>query len=157
VTLADLPNKGLLVNLDYRFQARFTDSVELGPIDGVVRIDNYFDGEMTEGELAGARVRGVDQIRIREDASVALDVRETIETPAGAIAAEVRGYAFPDADAPQLHAVHGFALFHTAVPELAAYNDAVVAIHGTADMAAGTIDIRGRALGPRLARAALGV
>jgi len=45
---------------------------------------------MTEGELAGARVRGVDQIRSRPDASVALDIRETIETERGAISAGVR-------------------------------------------------------------------
>ncbi len=132
------------MHLHYRFHARFTDSVHLGRVDGAVRVDNYFDGEMTEGALAGARVRGVDQIRIRDDASVVLDVRETIETPDGAIAAEVRGYAVPEEDAPHVHLVRGFALFETAVPAYAAYNSAVVAIEGTADMAAGTIDIRGR-------------
>lgn len=109
------------MELDYRFQARFTDSIELGPVDGGLRIDNYFDGRMTEGALTGARVRGVDQVRIRDDASVVLDIRETIETEEGAISADVRGYAIPDPGAPHLHTIHGFALFTTAVPEYADY------------------------------------
>jgi hypothetical protein len=134
--------------LDYRFEARFTDSVQIGPVDGGVRVDNYFDGHMTEGPLTGARVRGVDHIRIREDATAVLDVRETIETREGTIAADVRGYAVPEADAPHRLRVHGFALFQTALPDYAEYNSAVVEIGGTADIAAGTIDIRGRALHP---------
>ncbi len=83
------------MQLDHRFNARFTDSIQIGPVDGGVRVDNYFDGEMTEGALAGARVRGVDQVRIRDDGSAVLDIRETIETGAGTIAADVRGYALP--------------------------------------------------------------
>jgi hypothetical protein len=138
------------MNLDYRFRARLTDCVELGAIDGATRIDNYFDGRMTEGELAGARVRGVDQISIRADGSVALDIRETIETDRGAISADVRGYAIPHIEAPQLHEIRGFALFRTGVPEYAAYNTAVVAIHGTVDMARRELDITGRAVAPEL-------
>ena len=132
------------MQLDYRLQARITDSVQLGTVDGGVRRDNYFDGTMTEGALAGARVRGVDQVRIRDDGSVFLDIRETIETDIGAISAEVRGYALPDADAPNLHEIRGFALFSTAVPEYAEFNTAVVAIDGTVDMATGAIDVTGR-------------
>jgi hypothetical protein len=129
--------------LDYRFEARLTESVEIGPVDGGLRIDNYFDGRMTEGALTGARVRGVDQIRVRDDATVVLDIRETIESERGSIAADVRGYAIPEPDAPHRHRIRGFALFHTAAPDYAAYNTAVIAIEGTADMAARTIDIRG--------------
>ncbi len=136
------------MQLGYRFQARFTDSIQIGPVDGGIRIDNYFDGRMTEGPLTGARVRGVDQVRIRDDASVALDIRETIETDRGAITADVRGYAIPQPDAPHLHRITGFALFATAVPQYADYNSAVVAIDGTVDMATGTIDVAGRALNP---------
>jgi len=51
-----------------------------------------------------------------------------------------------DAGAPHLHAIRGFALFSTAVPEYAAYNTAVLAIEGTVDMATGTIDVQSRAL-----------
>jgi hypothetical protein len=136
------------MELDYRFQARITDSVQLGTIDGGVRVDNYFDGAMTEGALAGARVRGVDQIRIREDGSAVLDIRETIETERGAISADVRGYALPDPDTPNLHVLRGFALFSTAVREFAGYNAAVVAIEGSVDMATGLIDVTGRELSP---------
>jgi hypothetical protein len=134
------------MQLDYRFEARFTDSVEIGPVAGGVRADNYFDGHLTNGELTGARVRGVDQITIRDDGSVELDIRETIETDRGAISADVRGYALPHSEAPHLHLIQGFALFRTAVPEYADYNTAVVAIEGTADMAEGAIDVQGRAL-----------
>ena len=96
------------------------------PSTAAFGVDNYFDGVMTDGALTGARVRGVDQVRIREDGSAVLDIRETIETDLGAIAADVRGYAMPTADAPNLHTITGFALFSTAVPEYAAYNMAVV-------------------------------
>jgi hypothetical protein len=134
------------MNLDYRFQATLTDTVEIGAVSGGVRFDNYFDGHMTDGELAGARVRGIDQIRIRADGSVVLDIRETIETDRGAISADVRGYAIPDPDAPHLHEIRGFALFDTAVPEYVAYNTAVVAIHGTVDMVTRELEITGRAV-----------
>jgi hypothetical protein len=134
------------MNLDYRFQARLTDTVEIGAVSGGVRLDNYFDGRMTDGELAGARVRGIDQIRIRDDGSVVLDIRETIETDRGAISADVRGYAVPDPDAPHVHEIRGFALFDTSVAEYAAYNTAVVAIHGTVDMSTRELEITGRAL-----------
>jgi hypothetical protein len=132
------------MNLDYRFQARLTDTVEIGPVSGGVRLDNYFDGRVTAGELAGARVRGIDQIRIRDDGSVVLDIRETIETDRGSISADVRGYAIPDPDAPHVHEIRGFALFDTAVPEYAAYTTAVVAIHGTVDMVTRELEITGR-------------
>lgn len=132
------------MNLDYRFQARLTDTVEIGPVSGGLRLDNYFDGRMTEGALAGARVRGIDQIRVRDDGSVVLDIRETIETERGAISADVRGYALPDPDAPHVHEIRGFALFDTAVPEYAAYNTAVVAIHGSVDMVTRELEITGR-------------
>lgn len=139
----------IAMQLDYRFQARIFDSVEIGPVEGGVRVDNYFDGEMIEGELTGARVRGVDQIRIRADGSVVLDIRETIETERGSISADVRGYALPAGG--DLFELSGFALFDTAVADFAAYRTAVVAISGTVDMATGTIDVRGRALEPAAA------
>jgi len=142
------------MQLDYRFTARITDSIAIGPADGGVRVDNHFDGVMTEGALTGARVRGVDQVRIRENGSAVLDIRETIETELGAIAADVRGYALPRPGAPDVHTITGFALFSSAVPEYAPYNTAVVAIEGSVDMATGTIEVAGRALAPAVAPAA---
>jgi hypothetical protein len=141
------------MQLDYRFEARFTDSIDIGPVEGGVRVDNYFDGRMTHGALAGARVRGVDQVRIREDGSVVLDIRETIETDRGAISADVRGYAIPHPDAPHLHTIQGCALFVTAVREYAAYNTAVMAVEGTVDMSTGEITVEGRPLTARRAAA----
>lgn len=135
------------MQLDYRFRAQFTDSIAIGAVDGGLRIDNYFDGHMTEGTLAGARVRGVDQVCVRSDGSVALDIRETIETERGTISADVRGYAVPDAADSPLHRITGFALFTTGVPEYDAYNTAVIAVQGTVDMSTGTIDVAGRPLG----------
>ncbi|HET8757867.1 MAG TPA: hypothetical protein VFM58_17740 [Solirubrobacteraceae bacterium] len=134
------------MNLDYAFQARLTDTVEIGPVDGGIRLDNYFDGRMTAGELAGARVRGIDQVRIRADGSVVLDIRETIETETGSISADVRGYAIPDPAAPNVHEIRGFALFSTSVPEYSDYNTAVVAIHGSVDMATRELEITGRSV-----------
>jgi len=134
------------MSLDYRFSARITDSIEIGPVDGGLRIDNHFDGEMTEGVLAGARVRGVDQVRIRPDGVAVLDIRETIETAEGPIAADVRGYARPLGGGDDRHRITGFALFSTALSEYADYNSAVVAVEGAVDMRTGVIDVRGRVL-----------
>lgn len=134
------------MNLDYRFAAQLTDSVEIGVVDGAIRVDNYFDGRMTDGELAGARVRGVDQISIRADGTVKLDIRETIEADRGNIAADVRGYAIPRPDAPHVHDLRAFALFSTAVPDYAAFNTAVVAVDGTVDMATREIAVTGTTL-----------
>jgi hypothetical protein len=136
------------MQLDYSFEARLTDSVQIGGVDGGVRVDNHFDGRMTDGALIGARVRGVDQVRVRADGTVSLDIRETIETERGAIAADVRGYAIPLPDTPHVHTLRGFALFTTAVAEYAEYNTAVVAIDGTVDMATGRLAVHGRALEP---------
>lgn len=132
------------MNLAYAFEARLTDTVEIGAVSGGIRLDNYFDGQMTSGELAGARVRGVDQIRIRDDGSVVLDIRETIEGELGAISADVRGYAIPVPGTPHIHEITGFALFDTAVPEYAEYNTAVIEIQGSVDMAARELEITGR-------------
>jgi hypothetical protein len=72
---------------------------------------------------------------------VVLDIRETIETDRGAISADVRGYAIPTPDAPHVHEIRGFALFDTDVPEYAAYTTAIVAIHGSIDMATRELEI----------------
>jgi hypothetical protein len=142
------------MNLDYRFQARLTDTVEIGPVSGGIRLDNYFDGRITDGELAGARVRGIDQIRIRDDGSVVLDIRETIEADLGAISADVRGYAIPDSNTPHVHEIRGFALFATAVPEYAAYNTAILAIQGSIDMVSREFAVTGRAVSAPVAAGA---
>ncbi len=142
------------MNLDYRFQARFTDSVEVGPVDGVVRIDNYFDGAMTDGELAGARVRGVDQVAIRADGSVVLDIRETIETERGAISADVRGYAIPRRRrAAAAHAARVRAVQHRGPRVRRLTTRPSSRSTGTVDMAAGTIAVTGRSTAPQLAPA----
>ena len=56
------------MNLDYRFRARLTETVELGPVDGGIRVDNYFASRMTHGELVGPRPRR-DQICIARTAA----------------------------------------------------------------------------------------
>ncbi len=45
-----------------------------------------------------------------------------------------------------MHEIRGFALFDTAVPEYAAYNTAVVAIHGSVDMTTRELEITGPAV-----------
>lgn len=95
-------------------------------------------------------MRGVDQVKIRPDGSVELDVRETIETEHGAVSADVRGYALPDPGSLHLHAIRGFALFSAAAAEYADFNTAVVAIQGSVDMSTGAIDVTGTPLGDAL-------
>ena len=99
---------------------------------------------MTEGELAGAHVRRVGQIRIRPDGSVALDIRETIETDRAALGGRPR--LRRSRSRPNVHEIRGFALCSTGAHEYAAHDTAVAAINGTVEMATRELVITSRAV-----------
>ena len=51
----------------YRFEATLTESVPVGLVPEGVRLDVHFEGEVVEGALTGARVRGIDYLLLRAD------------------------------------------------------------------------------------------
>lgn len=79
----------------YHMEARLTTSVPIGLLPEGIRMDNAFEGRITSGDLAGARVDGIDYYLIRPDGVGVIDARETIVGDGFAIGAHARGYVLP--------------------------------------------------------------
>lgn len=79
----------------YHMEARLTTSVMIGLRPDGIRMDNGFEGHITSGELAGARVEGIDYYLIRPDGVGVIDARETIVGQGYAVGARAVGYVLP--------------------------------------------------------------
>jgi SAM-dependent methyltransferase len=148
----------------YRFEARFTALVPIGPVPDGIRLDAHFEGRVVQGELAGATVRGIDYLRFRSDGVGVLDVREVLTHDGQGVAVRAGGYlippagfALPPADAlfapdfvwPELELpFHGFATFSTAAREWQQLNRTVATFNGVANPGAGTLVVEAQALTP---------
>jgi hypothetical protein len=149
----------------YSLEARFTDLVLIGPVPDGLRLDAYFEGSVTSGELAGAAVRGVDYLLFRPDGVGVMDARETIAGPGVAIALRIGGYvlpppgfALPDPDVmaspdfawPDIALpLHGFATFRTAAPAWRHLNHTIGLAGGAANPGTGTLVVEARAFAPQ--------
>jgi len=143
------------MDLLYRFEARFTELQMIGVVPDGLRLDAHFTGEVTDGELAGAAVRGIDYLRFRADGVGVLDVREALTADGLAVEVRAGGYlippagfalpaaevllapdfAWPDLDLP----FHGYATFRTAAPEWAQLNRTVGTFDGAANPGTGRL------------------
>jgi hypothetical protein len=148
----------------YRFEARFTALVPIGPVPDGIRLDAHFEGRVREGALAGATVRGTDYLRFRSDGVGVLDVREvlardgqSVEVRAGGYLFPPAGFALPPADVlvapdftwPEVELpFHGFATFSTAAPAWQQLNHTVATFNGVANPGAGTLVVEAEALTP---------
>jgi Protein of unknown function (DUF3237) len=148
----------------YRFEARFTSLVPIGPVPDGIRLDAHFEGRVVEGELAGAAVRGIDYLRFRSDGVGVLDVREvlaqdgqSVDVRAGGYLIPPGGFALPPAEvlaAPDFRwpevelPFHGFATFSTAASEWQQLNRTVSTFTGVANPGAGTLVVEAQALTP---------
>jgi hypothetical protein len=148
----------------YRFEAQFSDLVPIGPVPEGLRLDAHFQGRVTDGELAGAAVRGVDYLLFRSDGVGVLDVRETligegvsVEVRAGGYLIPPEGFslpepqvllspefAWPDIELP----FSGFATFRTPAPEWRRLNETVGIFTGAANPGVGSLVVDARALAP---------
>ena len=147
--------------LIYRFEARLTDVNPVGVLPEGLRFANPFEGAITAGPLAGARVWGIDHFLVRPDGVGVIDAPETLSRDGLHVTGHVRGYALPPAGAPApaLEAMLDpdfawpdvpfrlacSALFRTADPELAWLNSAVGVIEGEVNMSTGRIVVEARA------------
>jgi hypothetical protein len=152
------------VELLYRFEGRLGDSVPIGLVSEGLRLDNPFEGRITDGVLAGGRAWGTDHVRLRPDGVWVLEAREVIEVPGGYVHATARGYGLPPAGmpAPDLEAVlrPGFeppearfeirvaGLCETGAPGLGHLNRVVTAVEGWFNPATRELVFEGRALRP---------
>ena len=148
--------------LFYRFEGRFTDVKPIGIVPDGVRMDSYFAGTITEGELAGAQLTGVDYFRIRSDGVGIVDGRELLVVNGEHVSVTLSGYVLPPAGLPapsaqQLTdpdfawpdvpmAIEVFATFETGAPALAHLNRTIVAHTGWVNMASRGLYVEARRL-----------
>jgi hypothetical protein len=153
------------MDLLYRFEGHLGESVPIGIVGGEgLRLDNPFEGRITDGALAGGRCWGTDHVRLRPDGVWVLDAREVIEVPGGYVHGVAGGYGLPPAGlpAPDLGAmlrpdfevpdvrfeIRVAGLCETGVPGLTHLNRAVTAVEGWFNPATRELVFEGRALRP---------
>lgn len=141
----------------YRLEARFTEWTAFGPVPEGLRLNAHFEGRVTDGELVGATVRGIDYVLLRPDGVGILDVRELLTLDGVTIDIHPAGYmvppagfsmpepqrmlspdfVWPDVELP----LHGFATLRTAAPEWRWLNESVGLFIGAANPGAETLVI----------------
>lgn len=141
----------------YRFEGRLDGGTPLGPVVDGLRADNTFSGTITEGELRGAHVDGVDYFRVRPDGVGVVTGREMIALGEHRIAVTLTGYVLPPTgmSTPSLEemadpdfawpdvplAIEAFATFETASPDFEHLNRTAVVHTGSVNMATGELVI----------------
>ena len=158
------------MDLLYRFEAQFTDVVPVGLLPDGLRFDVHFEGRVTDGRLAQARVRGIDYLRIRPDGIGVLDVREVLSLDGRHVEVKAQGYlppaadeeppppevmlapdfVWPDAPAP----FYGCAFLSTAVAEWQDFNSTMATFEGSANLGTGQLLVEAWAFEPTGAFAA---
>lgn len=158
---ADAPGAPQAGDLLYRFEGRLTEIYPVGLFPEGLRLANKFEGTVSDGPLAGARVWGIDQFLVRPDGVAVLDAPETFSRDGLNVVGQVRGYALPPdgAPIPPLEAMiepdfewpdvpfrlRGSVLFRAAPPELEWMNRAVAVITGDVTMSSGRLAVEARA------------
>ena len=143
----------------YRFEARL-EIVPLGLVAEGIRMANPFEGRVTDGALAGARVQGVDHLVLRPDGVALVDVQKTVALGDRRWYEHVRGYGLPPdgLEVPPLPVlldpafrwpdvlfpVLAFTTFSTADPALAHLNRAIGRVDGWFSFATGRLAVETR-------------
>ncbi len=146
----------------YAWEGSLTDVVPVGLTPTGLRLDVLFTGTITEGELEGAQMQGVDYLLIRPDGVAVIDARETIRSThgAGATHARAMGYIVPPFDMPPLEALldpqfewpdvdlpmHGAVTLESG-QKGSPMNSTVYAFTGQVNLAKGQLGIAARAIG----------
>jgi hypothetical protein len=146
--------------LVYRFEAKLGEMYPIGRFDDGIRFHNHFDGRVTDGPFAGARIFGLDLFTLRPDGVGVIEAPEVIDAGTTRVALQVRGYvvapeglAFPGLDAvmspdfafPDVpFRVTGAATIATADPDFAHLNRCVAVIEGEVSLATGALTVEAR-------------
>jgi hypothetical protein len=150
-------------DLMYAIDGQFHDIVLIGPVNAGFRMNGHFGGTVTKGELAGAKMTGVDYFLLRHDGVGVVRAHEVITDEDRVIAVELHGLLLPpqaitaprpaDISQPDFawpaapYSIHVNASFETAAPALAHLNRTVVTHSGTVNFATGKIAIEARHVG----------
>ena len=148
--------------LIYRFQARLEELNPIGVLPEGLRFVNPFEGTVTDGPLAGARVWGIDEFLLRPDGVGVIEAPEALSQDGRHVSGQVRGYALPPDGMimPPLEAllepgfewppvpfrIVGSVTLRTADPELDYLNRTVAVIRGEVRMDTGSLEIEARAV-----------
>lgn len=150
-------------DLVYAIDGQFHDIVIIGPVNEGFRMNGHFGGTVTEGELAGATMTGVDYFLLRHDGVGVVRAQEVITHEDRVIAVTLHGLLLPpqgvaaprpaDVTRPGFawpaapYSIHVSASFETAAPALAHLNRTLVAHSGTVNFATGKLAIEARQIG----------
>ena len=147
----------------YRLDGQFDEIIPIGPVPDGFRMDGHFGGTVTDGDLVGAEMTGVDYFRIRHDGIGVVRAHEVVTAGERTIAVELEGLLLPPegVDAPRPsdivqpgfawpdapYTIHVSARFETAAPDLEHLNRTVVAHTGTVDFTTGQLHIDAHIVG----------
>jgi hypothetical protein len=141
----------------YRFDGEFHEIVPIGPVADGFRLDGHFGGTITDGDLTGAQLTGVDYFRIDHDGlgivraheivrdgerTVSVELHGILRPPTGTAAPRPAdivqpGFAWP----AEPYTIHVTARFETAAPDLTHLNHTVVAHTGSVNFATGSLHV----------------
>ena len=144
------------MELAYRFEADLSEPVPIGLVPEGIRVDFPFSGSIVEGQLAGAKLRGIDYLLLRADGVAVINAHEVVTTPSGQhVSLHAQGYiTLPEGmelptpevllspefrwpDVPL--AMHGFVLARTGAPDLAWLNRTALAFTGSTNVSTGKL------------------
>lgn len=133
----------------------------VGVLPEGLRMASRFEGTVSEGPLAGARVWGIDQFLMRPDGVGILDAPETFSRGAVHVIGQVRGYALPPEGMPipplrdvldpsfawpeQPFRITGAVTFRAAPSALDWMNRTIAVITGNVNLGTGRLEIEARA------------
>jgi hypothetical protein len=86
------PGRKEVLDLLYRLEAQLTEIIPIGLVPEGLRLDVYFDGRLTHGELAGAQLRGIDYLLLRTDGVGVIDVHAAVVADEGHVEIKAQGY-----------------------------------------------------------------
>jgi len=151
------------MDLVYRYEADFTEVVPVGFVPEGIRLDVHSSGQVVEGSLSGATLRGIDYLLLRSDGVGVIDAHNVISTDSGQhVSDRAQGYIdtpppelqmpppeamlLPDTQWPDFPLpMHGFALYRTGAEELAWMNRTALAFEGTVNVGTGKLIVEARA------------
>lgn len=152
------------MDLLYRLEAQLTEVVPFDPLPEGVRLDVSFDGRVTDGQLAGAQVRGIDYLLLRTDGVGVIDVRAKVVADEAVVEVKALGYLVPpdgvELPPPDVLLAPGFTwpdvellvqevgFLRTGAAEWQDLNTTIAAIEGTVNPGTRQLVLEARALKP---------
>lgn len=145
----------------YTFQAELTRITPVGLTVLGLRIDFSFTGSITEGQLTGCTVEGIDYLLIRPDGVGVINVRERISNGDRVIAAvRAEGYIVPPFPMPELSVLadpnfpwpdidlllHGAAFWETSGEDLSVAAATAYGFTGSANVVTRVLTVSARSL-----------